>query len=472
MRLQFASAALLAATSLLPVATAPIRAETASLVWATCTDVPETQCASLDVPIDPARPEGRRLSIRLGRVPAMDPSSNKGTLLFIPGGPGAGVAEMFGAYRGIFNVDELRRERDVVTFDPRGVGQSSPVRCEAEPVPSAPITGITSAEEFGGLERASARFAAGCFERTGELMAHLSAMDTAADIEQIRVALGQTGGLVAYSASYGTNYAAAYVERYGQNVKSLVLDAVFDHSIDLPTLAAHNAVGVEDAFGRFADWCDQDPACALNGKDVRVVFDRVAGAVPQVRAVVGSLLSAGKDPQLGWPAIARMLNSASEGDMSGFGAALSIAPPPVEPELLTGKAGLFRGVLCSDFGPQRDYAGLARAQQVVSLAAPRFGAWKFWDVVGSCIGWPAEASNPPHRLRIDSRPNVMVSNNTHDPATPLINALSVWWQIPGARLLVAHADGHQALAFSRCAFERQIQFWDDPSRPTLTVCDA
>jgi pimeloyl-ACP methyl ester carboxylesterase len=273
MRLQFASAALLAATSLLPVATAPVRAEPASLVWTACTDVPDTQCASLDVPIDRARPEGPRLSVRLGRVPAMDPSSSKGTLLFIPGGPGAGVAEMFGAYRGIFNVDELRREHDVVTFDPRGVGQSSPVRCEAEPVPSAPITGITSVEEFGALERASARFAAGCFERTGELMAHLSAMDTAADIEHIRVALGQSDGLVAYSASYGTNYAAAYLERYEQNVKALVLDAVFDHSIDLPTLAAHNADGVEDAFGRFADWCEQDPTCALNGQDVRGVFE-------------------------------------------------------------------------------------------------------------------------------------------------------------------------------------------------------
>src|SRR5215207_2367848 len=173
---------------------------------------------------------------------------------------------MFGAYRGIFNVEELRREHDIVTFDPRGVGQSSPVRCAAEPVPSAPITGITSAEEFDAIERAGATFAAGCFERTGELMAHLSAMDTAADIEQVRLALGQTNGLVAYSASYGTNYAAAYLERYGHNVKALVLDAVFDHSIDLPTLAAHNAVGVEDGFGRFADWCEQDPACAMNGQ--------------------------------------------------------------------------------------------------------------------------------------------------------------------------------------------------------------
>ena len=55
-------------------------------------------------------------------------------------------------------------------------------------------------------------------------------------------------------------------------------------------------------------------------------------------------------------------------------------------------------------------------------------------------------------MQIESHPNVIVANTTHDSQTPLINALSVWLQIPDARLLIADADGHQSLIYSRCAF--------------------
>src|SRR5205823_5307392 len=144
------------------------------------------------------------------------------------------------------------------------------------------------------------------------------ALDTAADIERIRRAIGQGDGLVAYAGSYGTNYAGAYLERYGEHVKALVLDAVFDHSVELPTMAARNARGVGESFGRFAAWCDADASCALHGREVGATFDAVAAAHPEARPLVGGLLAVGHDPQLGWPAIARMLAQAADGDTSAL----------------------------------------------------------------------------------------------------------------------------------------------------------
>jgi hypothetical protein len=47
------------------------------------------ECSGLDVPVDPARPDGRRFTLRLGRLAVLDPTQRKGVLLFIPGGPGA-----------------------------------------------------------------------------------------------------------------------------------------------------------------------------------------------------------------------------------------------------------------------------------------------------------------------------------------------------------------------------------------------
>src|SRR5262249_44774135 len=190
------------------------------------------------------------------------------------------------------------------------------------------------------------------------------------------------------------------------------------------------------------------------------VFDAVGVAAPVTRTLVPQLLAAGRDAQLGWPAIAKMLAQASRGDPSALDKlteAASLSSTGADPGVAAGTIGLSAGVQCSDFGRQRDYAALLAAGAAVADRAPRF-AWRFWDAapiahsargVGVCGGCPADASTPPHRLRVGSHPNVMVANGTHDPATPLINALSVWLQIPDARLLIADVDGHQTIAWSR-----------------------
>jgi pimeloyl-ACP methyl ester carboxylesterase len=240
------------------------------LRWSACRDVPDTECAGLEVPVDPTRPDGTKFTLRLGRVAATDPGRKKGVLLFIPGGPGVGISGVFGQLRGLQHIDDFARQYDVVSFDPRGIGQSSPVRCDPDAVPPAsePIYHPPTSAEFEALVRVNAAFFQSCFTATGELMAHLSAIDTAADIERIRQALGPNDGLVAYAGSYGTVYGAAYLERYGDHIKSLVLDAVVDHSIDLATMVARNILSVADAFDRFARWCGHDITCALHGQDL------------------------------------------------------------------------------------------------------------------------------------------------------------------------------------------------------------
>jgi pimeloyl-ACP methyl ester carboxylesterase len=452
------------------------------LHWSGCRDVPDTECAGLEVPVDPARPDGAQFTLRLGRVAATDPARKKGVLLFIPGGPGVGISGVFGQLRGLQHIDDFSRQYDVVSFDPRGIGQSSPLRCDPDAVPPAsePIYHAPTPIEFEALASANAAFFQSCFTATGELMAHLSAIDTAADIERIRQALNPNDGLVAYAGSYGTVYGAAYLERYGDHIKALVFDAVVDHSIDLATMVARNILSVTDAFDRFAQWCGRDRACALHGQNLGNVFDAVAVTVPITRTLVPQLLSAGSDLQFGWPALAQMLAEASRGDTSMLDkltGAASLDSGAGDPWVAAGVTGLPAGVQCSDFGPQRDHADLLAAGAAVARRAPRF-AWRFWDAapvahgatgVGDCVGWPVEATNPPHRLQVGSHPNVMVASPTHDPATPLINALSLWLQIPDARLLIADVDGHQSLAWSRCAFEAQLRFLLDPTSVSATT---
>jgi pimeloyl-ACP methyl ester carboxylesterase len=460
----------------------------AELHWAACLDVPDTQCAGLAVPVDPAKPDGARFTLRIARVPAFDPSRKKGVLIFLPGGPGAGILQIIGGNsRAEHHVDELRRDYDVVTFDPRGIGESNPIRCAPDSVPSPkPPTGEgLTADEFKAITDANAAMFKSCYALTGELFRHLSAMDTAADVEQIRLALAPNDGLIAYGGSYGSHYGQAYLERYPDRVKALVIDAVIDHSIDLPAAAARNVTSVADSFDRFVRWCKADASCALHSQDIGAVYDSVTAKKPETRILISQFLSAGSDPDFGWPMIAKMMAQVNRGDtsmlksMTGTGAAAT-ASTSEDPNVRAGKNGLFPGVFCADFGPQNDYNALLATANALPGQTSRF-VWKYWDVnpiahaslgVPDCAGWPWPASNPPHTLVVGPHPNVMVMSPAYDPATPLVNALAVWMQIPQARLLIADVDGHQAWILSRCAFDAARRFLDDPSSTQRTTLCA
>ena len=143
------------------------------LHWSACPDVPDTECAGLDVPVDPGRPAGAKLTLRLARVLAAAPAHKKGVLLVIPGGPGAGVSETVGGEtRTAQHIEELAQQYDVVTFDPRGIGESSPILCASNAVPpaSAPVTSLPSPADFDRIANANAALFGTCFAATGDLM--------------------------------------------------------------------------------------------------------------------------------------------------------------------------------------------------------------------------------------------------------------------------------------------------------------
>ena len=456
--------------------------------WVPCEDISGVECASIEVPVDHARPDGPRFRLRLGRLPAFDQVRKRGTLLIIPGGPGPGIQIMLVDNGPAQHVDELRQFFDIVSFDPRGIGRSSPVRCAPELVPSVtlPSSSPPDREEFEASARAGAAFLQSCFDLTGELMANLSAKDTAADIESIRLALGLDDGLVAYGGSFGSAYGLAYLEGFGEHVKAMVLDGVVDLTVDMPTFITRNILSVQAAFDRFSRWCAEEITCALHGQDVAAVFNDAMVAAPIVRQLVPQFLAAGNDPEFGWSLVARMLAEVVAGDtttldkLAGIGAgANTVIGGGEDPAVSAGKSGVFLGVLCGEWGSQSDYAALLAASGTVARLAPQF-AWKFWDPtpqahatasVAGCAGWPVALRDPPDRLRVGSHPNVLVANPSYDPATPVTNAVSVWLQIPEARLLIADADGHQSLIVSHCAFEAQLHFLLDPTlTPPITIC--
>jgi hypothetical protein len=85
------------------------------------------QWATLSVPMDWSRPHGAKAILALSKLPATDPKPRVGTVPFNCGGPCCPSAEIVQAYPQVFTT-RLRRRFDIVGFDPRATGQSTPVR--------------------------------------------------------------------------------------------------------------------------------------------------------------------------------------------------------------------------------------------------------------------------------------------------------------------------------------------------------
>src|SRR5690242_15185354 len=111
-----------------PVAAAPQN-------WGGCeqfdvdnSDLPTAKCTTVSVPVDYANPGGAQAKLAVIRVPATGPRI--GSLLINPGGPGASAVDMVAAMASDLQGTDITRDFDLVGFDPRGVGHSTPaLRC-------------------------------------------------------------------------------------------------------------------------------------------------------------------------------------------------------------------------------------------------------------------------------------------------------------------------------------------------------
>lgn len=116
------------------VAAAPAEVGTAvapRVVWRDCGG--GFECATIRVPLDYDRPHGRRIELALIRLPAGNPARRIGSLFTNPGGPGtSGIGHVRDLARLAYPA-KVQARFDIVGFDPRGVGASTPVRCFGSP---------------------------------------------------------------------------------------------------------------------------------------------------------------------------------------------------------------------------------------------------------------------------------------------------------------------------------------------------
>ncbi|HYJ75931.1 MAG TPA: hypothetical protein VEV65_10055, partial [Kineosporiaceae bacterium] len=139
--------------------------------WSSCGQ--GFECAKVTAPIDWKRPATGTFQLAVARTKAT--GKRLGSLLINPGGPGVGGAGWVKQAAGTFP-DALRSSYDLVGWDPRGTGNSSPVRClsdrqldeyyETDATPD-------DAPEVQALVREQRAFADACRQNTGAILRHL-----------------------------------------------------------------------------------------------------------------------------------------------------------------------------------------------------------------------------------------------------------------------------------------------------------
>lgn len=211
-------------------ASPPNRAQ--RLAWGPCpagTDAALAgfRCASLRVPLDYRHPRGRQIVLAVVKHPATSPSARVGTLFMNPGGPGGtGTGEIPDWY--VLLPETVRQRFDVVSWDPRGVGQSTAVQCFPSLEDEDAFLGDAVNFPLGAAQKKTyiatwREFGRRCAARNGALLPHVSTLDTARDLDRLRQAIGASQ-LTYWGLSYGTILGATYANLFPSHVRALVLD--------------------------------------------------------------------------------------------------------------------------------------------------------------------------------------------------------------------------------------------------------
>ncbi|MFE1440312.1 alpha/beta hydrolase [Streptomyces sp. NPDC058739] len=455
-------------------------------------DRPEDlQCGKVTVPLDYAHPRAGTLELALARYRATGDSHGSVVLNF--GGPGgSGVHEL--AYGGEEFMD-LAEGYDVVSFDPRGVGRSSPVSCGDGDF-EAPEEEGTESDPLGDPQavlKELRQIAADCAEHSGPVLPHIGTVNVARDLDVIRQALGEKK-LNYLGFSYGTRLGAVYAAQFPDKVGRLVLDGVDTLTEPLAEQGIAGAKGQQTALESFLDWCVRDIACPF-GQDARTAREDMVSLVRSLdedpvptafggpfsgQDLVGALGQGLYSEDL-WPSLERALASLVEdGDtraIESFGGGGFALPLPVRSRTGEGAEGTLvneedipldnlpaalMAVNCAD-DPDRPTAeqvtrDLARLRADYERASPVFGTYRLTQVL-MCHGRPKGTDFIRERVKDVDTPKMLLVGTRGDPATPYRWTVETAERLGSSAVVLDNrSEGHTGYGSSTCVHRKVDDF--------------
>ncbi|EGG44302.1 alpha/beta hydrolase [Streptomyces griseoaurantiacus] len=437
-----------------PSASSPPAA--AKLGWKKCAtgETPTLQCASLKVPLDHARPNGRKITLALSRVPHTA-RTFQGPLLVNPGGPGGSGRSLAG-----FVASSLPKavaaQYDVIGFDPRGVGASTPA-LDCAPGHFAPVrpdtVPRTPALEQANLSRARS-FARACGAKYKDLLPYLDTVSAARDMDAMRRALGAKK-INYFGYSYGTYLGAVYAKLYPQRVRRLVLDSIVDPRGVWYEDNLQQDHAFEERHRAFLAWIAEHDAAYGLGTDLAAVEAewhtmREALAAHPAGGTVGAAeledtFIPGGYYDGYWPYLAEAFAAwvhdkdadALVGAYRTFGAVDAAGDNGYS---------VYTAVQCRDAGWPKDWNRWREDSWAVYSKSP-FMAWNNAWYNAPCAFWPTPAKRPVD-VANDKLPPALLFQATDDAATPYEGGVRTHHLLRGSALVVEEGGGNHGITLS------------------------
>ena len=413
-------------------------------------------CATVTVPMDYSQPEGKTIQVAVKKRAA--DGESRGSLFINPGGPGGSGISLVEAVGKSFSKD-LLAGYDVVGFDPRGVGSSTPITCQdAKPAEEASAEQPQEESSFenwaqGYMDEVS-KFEKQCREYSEPgLLDHVGTASVARDLDVLRAVSGEKT-LNYLGMSYGTELGYTYAELFPHNTGRLVLDGAMDSTSTNHRLTVETAEGYEKALHRYVQACLEGKAgdnCPLTGSvedGVQQIRDLItsANASPlktsdpdvkitgaQLTGAIRRYLSGGTWPQL----TAALAPAIGQNDASGFAEAVKQASAGVSMAAWT-------AVMCQDRPAQGNMDAWKAQYEETQKVAPTFAGGASFDMTCAAWGHYSETDPIPQNVHAKGAAPILVVGTAGDPATPYHWAQALARQLDSAQLITWDGNAHVA----------------------------
>ncbi|MGW0735542.1 alpha/beta hydrolase [Streptomyces sp. NPDC002851] len=436
------------------------------------------ECGKLTVPVDYADPGEDTLELALSRFRTeASGTDRKGSVVFNFGGPGiSGIDTLPGFRQEAAGIAEYY---DLVSFDPRGVGRSSPVKCGGqEQREELPQDGSGKQPGAAEIVAATEKLAEACRKDTGPLLDHVGTINVSRDMDVLRQALGDKK-LNYMGISYGTRLGAVYASQFPKKTGRMALDAVDTLQFTGKQRALMQTKSYQQALDAFFAGCAEQ-GCGL-GSSPQAVQASYDAAVKKLterplktadgqdvtaqdlqKAAQGALLS-----QKSWPALAQGVKDILDADDPGTLMAINKRTG----DRIGSEAIL--AINCADdperpADPVREYED---ADKQLTKVSPYFGPGSAALAV-ACAGWP-KGTDYLRRIDKPGAPKILMIGSKNDPATPYAWAQDTAKRLGSGVLITYEGEGHGAYLPSQCIRTKVDAFFVKGTVPDDgTTCPA
>ena len=440
------------------------------LNWSTCYD--NFECTYLQVPVDYLNLKDGRFNLRVLRHKATSQRKKIGSLVINPGGPGASGVDYAYNSEYVFG-PPLLEKFDIVGFDPRGVGQSEPIRCLTNSQTDASFAADSKPDnqkELSVLVKVMRQYIARCESRTRDIL-HYSTADSARDMDLLRAALGEKK-LNYLGVSYGTYMGTLYADFFPSRVGRMVLDGAISPIVSSTDQNRTQAIGFDLALNAFIADCYTRSDCVLKQpvaaarlqiislfqKAARKPLSSSKGRVVTESLVVLGTASALYDPATGWPQLRAAIKQSMTGAGDNFlGLADQYTQRNDDGTYGNNQSDAQFVIDCLDWKGPRSTAEMVREAKIFAAKAPVFGPYLAYSGL-ACQFFPKLAIVSPVIKRISTTPIIIVGT-TRDPATPYSWALDLHSTILNSRLISLNGDGHTGYGHGSACVDRAVDHY-------------